>query len=88
MHSGVCVCVCVSVDDGSGVLNCTQWRRSKDSSDGLYVPEIGELVSVLGQVEEYREEKQFRVTAIGAQPTYTSCIMTYIIAYIYIAIYM
>ena len=84
--------MCVSVDDGSGVLNCTQWRRSKDSSDGLYVPEIGELVSVLGQVEEYREEKQLRVTAIGAQPTYTSCIMTYtsiiIIAYIYIAIYM
>ena len=37
-------------------------------TDGLYVPEIGELVSVLGQVEEYREEKQLRVTAIGAHP--------------------
>lgn len=60
----MCVCVC-SVDDGSGVLSCTQWRRSEDSSSGLYVPSIGELVSVFGRVEEYREEKQLRVTAIG-----------------------
>lgn len=58
------VCVC-SVDDGSGVLNCTQWRRLEDSSNGLYVPSIGELVSIFGRVEEYRGEKQLKVTAIG-----------------------
>lgn len=57
--------VCCLVDDGSGVLNCTQWRRLEDSSSGLYIPIIGELVSVFGRVEEYRGEKQLRVTAIG-----------------------
>ena len=63
----VCVCVCVcAVDDGSGVLSCTQWRRSEDSSEGLYVPSIGQLVSVFGRVEEYRAEKQLRVSAIGS----------------------
>ena len=61
----VCVCVCVSVDDGSGVLNCAQWRRSEDKSDGLFIPNIGQLVSVFGRVEEYRGEKQMRVAAIG-----------------------
>ena len=63
----VCVCVCVcAVDDGSGVLSCTQWRRSEDSSEGLYVPSIGQLVSVFGRVEEYRAEKQLKVSAIGS----------------------
>lgn len=74
MHTSqyVCMCVCMylyvcicSVDDGSGVLSCVQWRITKDTSDGLYVPDIGLLVSVYGQVGEYREEKQLRVTAIG-----------------------
>lgn len=59
-----------SVDDGSGVLSCTQWRRLEDSSDGLYIPSIGELVSMFGRVEEFRGEKQLRVSAIGTC-TYT-----------------
>lgn len=54
-----------AVDDGSGVLSCCQWRRSEDSEEGLYLPSIGQLVSVFGRVEEFRGEKQLRVLAIG-----------------------
>ena len=69
------MCLFAPVDDGSGVLNCAQWRRSKDSADGLYVPDIGQLVSVFGQVEEYREEKQLRVAAVvpEADPNAEPC---------------
>ena len=70
---GVCVCVCVccdsalcyAVDDGSGVLSCCQWRRSEDADEGIHIPALGDLVSVLGRVEEFREERQLRVFAIS-----------------------
>ena len=68
------VCVCVLVDDGSGVLSCVQWRRTKDSSEGLYVASLGQLVSVLGQAEEFREERQLRVTAISESCVPRNCV--------------
>lgn len=55
----------MSVDDGSGVVSCVQWRKTKDSSEGIYLARIGQLVSVLGQVDEFRDERQLRVTAIS-----------------------
>lgn len=55
----------MSVDDGSGVVSCVQWRKTKDSSEGIYLARIGQLVSVLGQVDEFRDERQLRVTTIS-----------------------
>ncbi len=52
------------VDDGTGVINCTQWRRTDDSNEGLCVASRGQLVSVFGKVSEFREEKQITVTSI------------------------
>ena len=60
-----------AVDDGSGVLSCTQWRKTEDSNEGLLVPAIGQLVSMFGRVEEFRGEKQLRVTAISM---FQSCV--------------
>ena len=58
------MCVCDLVDDGSGVVSCVQWRKTKDSSEGIYQPRIGQLVSVLGNVDQFRDEKQIKITAI------------------------
>ena len=53
------------MDDGSGVVSCVQWRKTKDSSEGIYLARIGQLVSVLGQVDEFRDERQLKVTTIS-----------------------
>ena len=53
------------VDDGGGVIECTQWRKVEDSEQGLYIPALGELVSVHGRVTEYRGERQIKVSHIG-----------------------
>lgn len=52
------------VDDGTGVLSCTQWRVERDSDRGLFIPELGRLVSVWGKLSEFRGEKQLTVSAI------------------------
>ena len=42
-----------------------QWRKTRDSSEGLYVAGIGQLVSVLGQIDDFREERLVRVANIS-----------------------
>ena len=64
-----------AVDDGSGVLSCCQWRRSEDSEEGLYLPSIGQLVSVFGRVEEFRGERQLRISAIGKTCEAVGCVL-------------
>lgn len=53
-----------AVDDGSGVLGCTQWRVEEDSDRDLFVPALGQLVSVWGRVCEYRAQKELTVSSI------------------------
>ena len=60
----VCTYVCHVVDDGTGVISCTQWRQEPDSDKGLVIPELGQLVSIWGKVSEYKAEKQLAVTTI------------------------
>ena len=55
------------MDDGTGVLSCTQWREVEDSDEGLSIPRLGQLVAVWGKLSEYREAKQLTVTAIVEQ---------------------
>lgn len=55
------------VDDGTGVLSCAQWREKDDSDEGLFIPKLGQLVSVWGKVSEYRDVKQLTVTTIAEQ---------------------
>lgn len=50
------------VDDGTGVLPCCQWRKNEDSEEGLFVPRLGQLVSIFGRLSEYRNEKQLTIT--------------------------
>lgn len=52
------------VDDGRGVISCVQWRNHEDSDEGLYVPALGELVSVQGRISEYRGQRQIKITHI------------------------
>lgn len=52
------------VDDGSGVISCTHWYLEQDSEEGLFIPTLGQLVSVWGKLSEYRNEKQLTVTTI------------------------
>ncbi|CAI8034072.1 CST complex subunit STN1 [Geodia barretti] len=56
--------VIYDVDDGSGVVSCVQWRKTRESSEGIYQPGIGQLVSVLGTVDQFRDQRQLKVTAI------------------------
>ena len=53
------------VDDGTGVLNCTQWRQENDGEEGII--KLGQLVSVWGRLSEYRNEKELTVTTIVEQ---------------------
>lgn len=55
------------MDDGTGVLRCTQWRKEDDSEEGLFIPELGQLVAVWGKVTEFREEKELAVTSMATQ---------------------
>lgn len=55
------------VDDGTGVLSCTQWREQEDSDRGLYIPSLGQLVAVWGKLSEYKEVRQLTVTTIAEQ---------------------
>lgn len=69
LYMYVCVCrICIIimyvVDDGTGVISCTQWRQEADSDKGLVLPELGQLVSIWGKVSEYKAEKQLTVTTI------------------------
>ena len=64
-HLQVYTVQCTTVDDGSGVISCVQWRKTRDSSEGLYVAGIGQLVSVLGQIDDFREERLVRVANIS-----------------------
>ena len=57
--------MCVLVDDGSGVVSCVQWRKTRESSESIYQPGIGQLVSVLGTVDQFRDQRQLKVTAIS-----------------------
>ena len=52
------------VDDGTGVLPCCQWRKKEDSDEGLFIPRLGQLVSIYGRVSEYRDEKQLTIQNI------------------------
>ena len=54
----------VLVDDTTGVLLCCQWRKEKDSDEGLFVPKLGQLVSIFGRVSEFRNERQLTITTI------------------------
>jgi len=49
------------VDDGTGVMSCTQWRVEEDSEEGITVLDLGDLVSVWGKLSEFRKEKQLTV---------------------------
>ncbi len=51
-----------TVDDGTGVISCTQWRVTEDSDEGLTLPTLGGLVSVWGKLSEFRSERQLTVT--------------------------
>lgn len=55
------------MDDGTGVLSCTQWREVEDSDEGLFIPQLGQLVSIWGKLSEYRGAKQVTVTEIVEQ---------------------
>lgn len=55
------------VDDGTGVLGCTQWYLEDDSERGLFIPKLGQLVAVWGKLSEYRNQKQLTVTTIVEQ---------------------
>ena len=55
------------MDDGSGVISCTHWYLEQDNEEGLFIPTLGQLVSVWGKLSEYRSEKQLTVTAIVEQ---------------------
>ena len=57
--------MCVLVDDGSGVVSCVQWRKTRESSEGIYQPGIGQLVSVLATVDQFRDQRQLKVTAVS-----------------------
>ena len=56
-----------TVDDGTAVVSCTQWRVEKDSDQGIVIPELGQLVSVWGKISEFRREKQLTVTTMVQQ---------------------
>lgn len=51
-----------AVDDGTGVLPCCKWRKKEDSDEGLFIPRLGQLVSIFGRLSEYRNEKQLTIT--------------------------
>ena len=53
-----------TVDDGTAVISCVQWRKSDDSDQGIFVPTLGQLVSVFGKISEFREERQLTVSSI------------------------
>ena len=55
------------MDDGTGVMSCTQWRLVEDSDEGITILELGDLVSVWGKLSEFRNEKQLTVTSIVQQ---------------------
>ena len=57
--------VSCSVDDASGVIHCCQWRKTEGSDHGLFIPWLGQLVSVYGKMSEYRGDRQIRVFSIG-----------------------
>lgn len=52
------------VDDGTAVIACCQWRKVDDSDENLFIPKLGQLISVFGKVSEFREEKQLTVSSI------------------------
>ena len=52
------------VDDGTAVIACCQWRKAEDSDENLFIPKLGQLISVFGKVSEFREEKQLTVSTI------------------------
>ena len=53
-----------SVDDTTGVLLCCQWRKQKDSDDGLFIPKLGQLVSIFGRVSEFRNQTQLTIMTV------------------------
>lgn len=53
-----------SVDDGTGVISCIQWRKVDDSDEGLTIPTLGQLVSVFGKVTEFHNERQLTVSSV------------------------
>lgn len=53
-----------TVDDGTGVMSCTQWRVTEDSDEGITLPTLGSLVSVWGKLSEFRGERQLTVTSL------------------------
>ena len=53
-----------TVDDGTAVISCVQWRKSDDSDQGIFIPTLGQLVSVFGKISEFREERQLTVSSI------------------------
>lgn len=55
------------MDDGTAVINCTQWYLEEDSEKGLFIPRLGQLVAVWGKLSEYRNQKQLTVTTIAEQ---------------------
>ena len=73
--------VILSVDDGTGVITCCQWRVVEDSGCGLTVPVLGQLVSVFGRVSEFREEKQIKVSAIRI-PAMSVCVPACMLAFV------
>ena len=57
--------ICLTaVDDGTGVLPCCQWRKEPDSDEGLFIPRLGQLVSIFGRLSEFRDEKQLTIMTI------------------------
>lgn len=49
------------------MINCTQWYLEEDSEEGLFIPQLGQLVAVWGKLSEYRDQKQLTVTTVVAQ---------------------
>ena len=46
------------------MLPCTQWREKEDSEEGLFIPRLGQLVSVFGRLSEFRDQRQLVVSRI------------------------
>ena len=67
---------CVIVDDGSGVIICCVWFNKVSSTEELDQYELGDLISVCGRMNIFREEREINVDVISifSKPcVYFSC---------------